>query len=189
MYVTIAGVAVGLFLIIGAAHAEAPSVVAQSTENPAQVPAVDPTDKNQPPSTPVTQAAAKAGLRSCLNRIEQFTKYLTAPGQAGVFLFTASEKSDQRVFSASMEVLLPTGSVYASSSFAPVGTDGCGALYETVSWWPNSCGEVAIQAFAQLRPANKLARNIQVLAGEKTLRVFLMPAGPGCVSIKKEVVF
>lgn len=139
--------------------------------------------------TPVTQAAAKAGVRACLQRIEQFSRFLSSSGQTGVFLFTPPANADQRIFSASMEVLLPGGQAYASSSFAPVGTEGCGALYETVSWWPNHCAEVARQAFGQLSPGDKLARNIQVLNGADTLRVFLMPAGTGCVSIKKEVVF
>lgn len=138
---------------------------------------------------PVTQAAAQAGVRACLPRIDQFMQFLSSGGQTGVFLFTPPAQADQRLFSASMEVLIPGGQAYASSSFAPVGTEGCGALYETVSWWPNNCTEVARQAFPQLTSGNKLARNIQVLNGSETLRVFLMPAGAGCVSIKKEVVF
>jgi hypothetical protein len=47
---------------------------------------------------------------------------------------------------------------------------------------------VAAKRFGEMQKGRKLQNNITVLEGSTPTRVFLMPAGSGCVSIKKEVV-
>jgi hypothetical protein len=169
-----------------------PAAIGQSGAQPSTgpSPAAAPSVSQQTAPNAVTQAAANAGVRACLNRIDQFTRFLSSAGQTGSMLFVPPSNPDQRLFSTSMEILIPGGQVYASASFSPVGQDGCGGLYETVSWWPNNCPEVATKAFPEMRRTNPLARNIEMYVGNiASIRVFLMPAGPGCISIKKEVVF
>jgi hypothetical protein len=39
-----------------------------------------------------------------------------------------------------------------------------------------------------MKRERELLKNITVLVGSPTVRVFLMPAGSGCVVIKKEVI-
>ena len=88
-----------------------------------------------------------------------------------------------------MEIVRAKGTGYATSTYAPLGKNGCDGLYEAVDWWPNRCPDVAAKVFTHFKAAGKLLRNIQVLEGGPAIRVFLMPAGSGCVSIKKEVVY
>lgn len=138
---------------------------------------------------PITQAAVRAGVLSCSARINQVASFLTANSQSGAFLFTPGAQSDQRLFSTSLEVSGPNAPpAYASASFAPNQANGCGALYETVAYWPNGCDKVAAQQFAGLKDGGKLGNRTQVLVLGPSSRVFLMPAGSGCVSIKKEVI-
>jgi hypothetical protein len=47
---------------------------------------------------------------------------------------------------------------------------------------------VAEKQFGTLKKAGALAKNIGVRNGGESMKVFLMPAGTGCVSIKKEIV-
>jgi hypothetical protein len=91
--------------------------------------------------------------------------------------------------SVSMELLSPDKtSAYASASFAPNQANGCGAVYEAVIYWPQSCDAVAARQFPQAKKLKALQKSIQSLESGPA-KVFLMPAGSGCVSIKKEIVF
>jgi len=73
--------------------------------------------------------------------------------------------------------------------FAPNQANGCGATYSAVSYWAQSCDQVANNQFAQLKRLPPLKRDVAVLDAGPATKVFLMKAGDnGCVSIKKEVV-
>lgn len=147
---------------------------------------------NQAPAAPlnsVAQAASKGGVASCAQRINQVTNFLTANSQSGAFLFLSPSDPDKTVASASLEIRSGNTSAYATTSVAPVGSDGCGALYETIAYWDSRCEDVARKAFSTLRSDGVLKRSIAMLNGGPTMRVFLMPANRGCISIKKEMVY
>lgn len=139
---------------------------------------------------PITEAAVKAGILSCASRINQVSNFLTADKQGtGIYLFIPPSIPDQSIFSVSMEVLESTASTaYASESFAPNQAGGCGALYEEVIYLPMSCNDAAKKYFSGMKRERELLKNITVLVGPPTVRVFLMPAGSGCVVIKKELI-
>ena len=142
-----------------------------------------------PPLDPLAQVAAKAGVKACLGRINQVSSFLTGGNQSGVYLFSASSLSDKNLFSSSYEIVAKPGvSTYASMTAAPLPAGGCSALYEGVAYWNNSCEEVAAKAFAGAKTVGLLRQAITMLDGGPTLKIFLMPAGSGCVSIKKEVL-
>jgi hypothetical protein len=128
---------------------------------------------------------------SCVARIDQVAKFLTSNNpRAGALLFIPPANPDQRLVSVSLEIPA-TASVpvaYASTSVAPNQANGCGAMYESVLYWSQSCDIVAARNFGELKKAGPLAQNITVLDGGIWTKVFLMPAGTGCVSIKKEIV-
>ena len=138
----------------------------------------------------ITHAAVNSGVLTCAGTIDKVVSYLTQQGQSGAFLFTSPDQPDRRVFSASLEITTPNVPLaYASASFAPNQVNGCGGLYETVVYWPNSCDEVATKQFSGLKSIGKLGQKTNVLAISKVGRVFLMPAGEkGCVAIKKELL-
>lgn len=141
-------------------------------------------------SHPVTQAAVRSGVLACAGRIDQVANFLTAGSQSGAFLFVPNGQQDRQVFSTSMEIASPNAPLaYASASFAPNQANGCGALYETVVFWPASCEEVAAKQYASLKAGAKLGKRTTVLVLGPSSRVFLMPAADrGCISIKKEIV-
>lgn len=137
----------------------------------------------------ITQAAVSKGVLACAGRVNQVTDFLTGGKPAGVFLFLPPAQPDQRLLSVSVEAGAIDPPAYVSASFAPNQANGCGAVYEAVAYWPQACDKVAAGQFAELKRGPVLRKSIQVLEGAGPgSRVFLMPAGAGCVSIKKEVV-
>ena len=143
----------------------------------------------QPPLNNVAQAAAKQGVVSCAGRINQVSSFLGFGPEAGALLMTPPNNPDQRLVPLVMELQTPAGQAYASVSFAPNQVNGCGASYDAVVYWPAQCDAVATQQFGGLKRIGFLKKSIAVLDGGAATKVFLMPAGNGCVSIKKEVVF
>jgi len=149
--------------------------------------------KQKPPAAPalngLAQAAANGGVVDCVGRIQQVTDFLVGQNKTGAFLFLAPADANRHMASASLEIQAGTVSTYASASFAPTGAGGCGGMYETVAYWANRCEEVAKGAFGAYPSAGKLSASITLLDGGPAVRVFLMPAGQGCLSIKKEMIY
>lgn len=140
-------------------------------------------------TNPVAKAAQAAGVVNCVSRIDQMSGFLLANSAGGIHTFFPKQHANDSLLSTSFEVISGGVSSYASASFAPVGNSGCGAVYEAVTYWQNSCEEVAGKAFAQMKRNGTLKSRVQVLEAGTTARVFLMPAGSGCMSVKKEIVY
>ncbi|OYV15534.1 MAG: hypothetical protein CG439_2546 [Methylococcaceae bacterium NSP1-2] len=141
------------------------------------------------PLNAVAQAAQKAGISDCLGRINQVSNFLTAGSQqSGASLSVSPQTPNEHTASIAFEIKSPQVLSYASADFAPL-ANGCGGTYEAVTHWQNSCKDVASKGYAQLKFIGVIQSSILVLEGGPQLRVFLMPAGTGCVAIKKEVVY
>jgi len=141
------------------------------------------------PLNAVAQAAQKAGISDCLGRINQVSNFLTAGSQqSGASLSVSPQAPNEHTASIAFEIKSPQVLSYASADFAPL-ANGCGGTYEAVTHWQNSCKDVASKGYAQLKFIGVIQSSILVLEGGPQLRVFLMPAGTGCVAIKKEVVY
>ena len=158
--------------------------VAAEKQKPAQASA-----PKSVPANSITQAAMKTGVKSCAGRINQVTNFLAAGVKdAGYMMFYPKNNPDQQMTSVSMELPLKDNMAYASASFAPGQTNYCGGMYETVVYWPNKCSEVAEKNFGTFKKGGALSKKIYIRDGGESIKVFLMPAGTGCVSIKKEIV-
>lgn len=136
----------------------------------------------------ITQVAVNAGVLSSVSRINQVMTYLTASGQTGAYPFLPKTLPDQSVFSVSMEIQNPNAApIYASASFAPLTSGQSGAVYDAVQYVAQSCEYMEKTVFKSLKRMGILKRDVVMLDGG-TVKIFLMPAGAGCVVIKKEVV-
>ena len=151
------------------------------------------TSVNKPAASAVndiTQAAVRAGALTCASRINQVTNFLIAGAQdVRTFIFPLTNNPDNQLFSLSMEIpLKDSTSAYASASFSSNGANGCTGMYETVVYWPQKCAEVGEKNFGSFKKGGALSKNITVRNSGESTKIFLMPAGAGCVSIKKEIV-
>ncbi len=138
----------------------------------------------------VTQAAVQQGIMTCAARINHVTNFLGYAPPMGVLLMVPPTLPDQHLVPLAMEAPLGStdGLAYVSATFAPNQANGCGAAYEAVVYWPTPCDAVQVRQFAGLKKVGYLKTDIAVLDGGVATKVFLLPAGAGCVSIKKEMV-
>lgn len=136
----------------------------------------------------ITQAAVKVGVLACASRINQVSNFVGYSPQAGAMLMMSPDQADQHLVPLVMEVPIEGGSAYVSAAFAPNPVNGCGAVYDAVVYWAQKCNAVAAVQFATLKKIGQLKKDITVLDGGVATKVFLMPAGSGCVSIKREAV-
>lgn len=141
-----------------------------------------------PASNAVTQAAVQQGVFACAGRINQVSSFLGYTAQAGALLLPPPSSPDQRLIPLVMEVATANGPAYVSATFAPNQANGCGAAYDAVVYWPQNCEQVASTQYSGLKKTGALKKDITVFSAGSGSMVFLMRAGSGCVSIKKEVV-
>ena len=151
------------------------------------------------PGTALGELFFRAGAVTCAPRVEQVGDFLLQGGEAGVFLFLPESALDQRQIGLMLEIVSPVGglgsnsdsggsSAYASADFSPTVGGACGASYQAIAYWPGSCVEVAKTSFSANKLLGVVKRSILMLELGKLGRIFLMPAGPGCVSIKRELL-
>lgn len=137
---------------------------------------------------PVAQVAAQNGIRRCLPRIDQVVNFLSAGAQTGAMVFAPPIDANNRLSAVALEVLGNNGLSFIDTSYAP-SSNGCDAMYQTVTYWTDSCDEVARVAFPSFKKAGAIRQHIAVLDGGASAKIFLMPAAAGCISVKKEVLF
>lgn len=123
-----------------------------------------------------------------MSRINQVTTFLTANTKSSAYLFTPQSQPDQSMFSVSLGLEGQNAAgAYASASFAPTTNGQAAAVYDMVQYVAQSCADVEKTIFKSLKRKGSLGKDIAILDGG-AVTVFLMPAGSGCIVIKKEVV-
>lgn len=75
---------------------------------------------------------------------------------------------------------------FATVMMAPAGT--CSGFYQQVIYWPQACSIVKKQVFQAYANERTLLRAVRLSDANPGLQVALMPAGAGCISIKKELI-
>ncbi|MES2980030.1 MAG: hypothetical protein V4731_16530 [Pseudomonadota bacterium] len=137
--------------------------------------------------------AQRSGVTNCVPRINQVTSFLTTNAvHSGIVMNSQGAVINQKLVAAVFEAQGQAGGLpsLVSASFAPgPGANECSATYDAITYWPNGCNQVATQGFGGFKPVQPLGKNVFTLEGGPLVKVFLMPAGTGCISVKKEVVF
>ncbi len=141
-------------------------------------------------ASPLTQALAQQGVRRCLVRAEQMSKFLGFGPNDGALLLPAPGEADQRNVAVAFELRKPDLLSYVSLNLTPGEPgSGCGASYDAVSYWTANCAVVARQVFGGFQADGAIRQEVSVLSAGPASKVFLLPAGlAGCVSIKREIL-
>lgn len=143
-----------------------------------------------PANTTYAAVAKQNGANKCLGRINQISNFLTRNNpNSGLVLLATGQNADQRILTSLMEIDGGGTTSFVSSSYAPgAGISDCSATYDAVTYWDANCTKVA-ENFKSFKPLRAMLKSIQILEGGQYAKVFLMPAGSGCISIKKEVLY
>lgn len=141
----------------------------------------------------IIDQANAAGMKNCARPFGQLVEFLGANAGVGGQLFYPPAIADISQISLSMEIAAPASQTesFASMYVAPVLAGQCAYSYDTVTYWPAACPEVSAQIFPKMETEGVLLKDIKVIRnpGNSLMRIYLMPAGPGCISIKKELKF
>jgi hypothetical protein len=142
-------------------------------------------------STPYSIGAKRAGVVNCIGKINQVTSFLTGTNaNSGMVLNSPDKNANKRIVSTVIEVGNNVSTSFVSASFAPGANESeCSASYDAITYWSSSCQQVASANFSAFKPVQPLLKSINLLDGGLYAKVFLMPAGTGCISIKKEMVY
>lgn len=130
--------------------------------------------------------ARKAGITQCLSVVETLSDFLIGNARHGANDAWATKNSDQQLYTTTIERADRQVTQLSSLSVAPVAAGGCSAVYEQVQWFDNSCLVVAQEIYGNFTYKGVLADKVAVLGGPAS--VYLFPAGPGCLALKKEVI-
>jgi hypothetical protein len=136
----------------------------------------------------ISRAAQNAGLQTCKPAIDKVNRYLIGDGISSGVLFSAPENANARIVTSSIVIENKQGLTYATASYSPYGDVACGVSYEAVTYWKESCTELSSKVLRDMPRMDPLGKKIIMLDGGPSMRMFLMPAGTGCVQIKKEVL-
>lgn len=139
--------------------------------------------------SPLARVMGQGGAEQCQGRVHQVADFLTKDVNSGATLLMPPDHVNDHLISASIEVFDGSVLFYANLDFAPMATYGCDASFETVTYWPTSCEKVAKTQFMEAKNSGKMRQHIIALTHGDNLQIFLMPAGDGCVSIKKQIIF
>lgn len=186
--------AVFLFVLPSFSAGAEKKPAARAAAPAAAAPAAGAADKKPAPPAPsdlgvIAQTANQGGVKTCLGRIEQVTGFLAGSGLQGAMVFVDPKQPNHGLASVSQEILNGQALSYVGTAYAPTPDGQCSAVYEAVSFWQGKCEDVAKSVFPTFARSNNLRQHVLVLDAGASAKVFLMPAGNGCVSIKKEVVF
>lgn len=144
------------------------------------------------PLNALAEAVQQMGDSKCVARVNQVTNFLGSNQNSGALLMTpAEEKTNERIIPLVVEQINGNGSIsFISASFMPSGKeDSCQATYDAITVWSESCLMVSKKLYTDLEAERQLKNNIAVLSSSSNYKVFLLPIGNMCVSVKKEVLF
>lgn len=168
-----------------ACHAAAPAfvVLAMAGTPPAGA---------QPKSSsvnPVAALAGQVGVSRCANVARLIGDQSVGPNSSAGVVMTAETGADQSLFSASIETRDGVGLHFVSAFMTPNAKGGCDGGYDDVRYWEKNCDSLVMEELRGVGAIRPLGPDIGTLVAGAQQHVYLMPAGAGCVSIRKALLF
>lgn len=128
------------------------------------------------------------GLRTCAARFQDVAGFLFANGDVDFVLQPLGPNPNL------WPTALTSAGAYEQSKqsrfttllVAPAGT--CAGMYQQVIYWAEPCPTLKKRVFGGFTNDRVLRGAIMQSESAPGLQLYLMPAGPGCVSIKKELL-
>jgi hypothetical protein len=141
---------------------------------------------DQSPAQQVAQALQAMHLTACAGAVQQATTFLFENQEANFVAQPLGPDSDRWPTVFVMESDDPTGGGHTRFATLMI-TPNCSGMYEQTIYWPQPCASVKATVFPKFTGEHVLYKDVKVSDSGPALQVYLTPAGPGCISIKKEL--
>lgn len=135
----------------------------------------------------VAAAAAQLRMSACASQLQTIVTFLLE-GQDGNFtLQPLGPDSNRWPVVVALESSHPANGRTRLATIIVSPGAGCSGFYQQTIWWAEPCSQVKRSLFADFQNPRLLHREVQVSEANAALQLYLMPAGSGCVSVKKEL--
>jgi hypothetical protein len=141
----------------------------------------------QPPAQRLAQALTQIGLTACAAPVMQAGSFLFENGEANFTIQPLGPDANRWPTVVMIEGAHATMGKTRLSTLTIAPGAGCSGFYQQVIYWPQACPELKRTVFAPFTSTRVLLRNVQISELNAGVQLYLMPAGTGCVSVKKEL--
>lgn len=139
------------------------------------------------PAARLSVALGQIGLGACAGAVERAANFLFEDGDASFTVQPLGPDANRWptviVIEGAHAALGRTRLSTLTVSPGPT----CSGFYEQVIYWPMSCERLKATVFASFGAPHPLLRNVLVSELNAGLQLYLLPAGAGCTSVKKEM--
>lgn len=141
-----------------------------------------------PPANPVMVFADRAGSTACAGMARLVGEKVIGTGASSGVSLVAGPVDGASMFSPSLDSRDAVGPHFVSAFLAPNKRGGCDAGYDDVRYWAKNCADLAAQELANLGVPKPLGAVVTTFVMGPNQHVYLLPAGPGCVTVRKELL-
>ena len=139
-------------------------------------------------------AVSQLGITRCAPVIQQAGSFLLENAKAQFVFQPLGPDANRWPTAVTIEGSYPIAGKPAAASqtrlttllVAPAGS--CSGLYTQVIFWPEACAALKTRVFGAYTNDHPLLAKVRQSEANPGLQVYLMPAGTGCVSVKKELI-
>lgn len=135
----------------------------------------------------IIKQAEKAGIKKCMPSIITMSNFIIDDSNSGVSSYWNSTNPDKHIFTTAIESNISDFTMFTDMSISPVVSGDCNVVYNKIFYLPKSCVAVSKDTYDKAKYKGELNKNITYL-DHNGVDVFLMPAGAGCVVIRKELI-
>ena len=133
-----------------------------------------------------TKQAKKNGIKTCISAVEKMSNFI-ADGNHGASSVWNSKVPDESAFSSVIERTYSDGSILTSMTVARTKSEHCYAEYEKVIYSTDNCMATVQKNYKDAEYKGEVNKNVTSLS-QGGVNIFLMPAGNGCVVVRKEIL-
>lgn len=139
---------------------------------------------------PITEYAKKSGYKSCLSTVSDIEEFFGENTSYGFWAFVASEKSDEQLFNATLELTYEHGSNIVDITIFPAKDGTCSFSYTQTFYSDKNCIATTKESYmANAKYKTEINKNVIAFENTGDSKIVLTPAGSGCLVQKKEIGF
>ncbi len=138
---------------------------------------------------PVAALAGQVGVSQCATMARIIGEQAVGPYPSAGVVMTAESGTDRSLISTSIETRDGAGLHFVSAFMTPNAKGGCEGGYDDVRYWDKNCDSLVMDELRGVGAIRPLGPDIGTLVAGPQQHVYLMPAGAGCISIRKALLF
>lgn len=149
---------------------------------------VKPDSSSEARITQIIGVFSKMGETNCLRQIEKTVRFFGFEQKTAGIIIPRPSGSSRGIISLVMPTEAISGTGIVSADYSHQADDACNASYELIEYHNESCGATVAARFKDLKNMASSESGFSALADPNGVYVFVLPAGTGCISVRKEKI-